>query len=53
MLFEEWQDWSGIENHVRSDSYRSILKIMALFSEQPEIKFCSVSNTKGQEVTEG
>ena len=53
MLFEEWEDSSGIENHVRSDSYRSILELIKLSSEQSEIKFCSVSNTKGQEVIEG
>ena len=52
MLFEEWEDWSSIKNHIRSDSYRSILELIELSSEQPEIKFSSVSNTKGMEVIE-
>lgn len=52
MILEEWKDWRSIENHIRSDSYRSILELMELSSEQPEIKFCSVSNTKGIEVIE-
>ena len=52
MLLEEWEDWSSIENHIRSDSYRSILELMEMSSEQPEIKFRSVSNTKGMEVIE-
>lgn len=52
LLFEEWEDWSSIENHIRSDHYRSILELMELSSERPEIKFCSVSNTKGMEVIE-
>lgn len=52
VLMEEWEDWSSIENHIRSDSYRSILELMELSSEQPEIKFRSVSNIKGMEVIE-
>jgi quinol monooxygenase YgiN len=52
MLLEEWEDWGSIENHIRSDSYRSILELMELSSEQPEIKFSSISNTKGLEVIE-
>ena len=52
MLLEEWEDWSSIENHIRSDSYRSILELIELSSERPEIKFRSVSNTKGIEVIE-
>jgi quinol monooxygenase YgiN len=52
MLLEEWEDWRSIENHIRSDSYRSILELMELSSTPPEIKFCSVSNIQGMEVLE-
>ena len=52
MLLEEWQDWRSIENHIRSDSYRSILELMELSSTPPEIKFCSVSDIQGMEVLE-
>ena len=52
MLLEEWEDWSSIENHIRSDSYRSILELMELSTKQPEIKFSNISNTKGMEVIE-
>jgi quinol monooxygenase YgiN len=52
MLLEEWQDWLSIENHIRSDSYRSILELMELSSTPPEIKFCSVSDIQGMEVLE-
>jgi quinol monooxygenase YgiN len=47
MLLEEWEDWKSIENHIRSDSYRNVLELIELSSEQPEIKFRGVSNTKG------
>lgn len=52
VLLEEWKDWDSIENHIRSDSYRSILEFMELSSEQPEIKFYSISETTGMEVVE-
>jgi len=52
MLLEEWEDWSSIEHHIRSDSYRSILELIELSSEPPEIKFRSVSTTKGIELIE-
>ncbi len=52
MLFEEWEDWRSIENHIQSDSYRSILELMELSSTPPEIKFCSVSNIQGMEFLE-
>ncbi len=51
-LLEEWKDWASIENHIRSDSYRIILELMELSSEQPEIKFYSISETTGMEVIE-
>ena len=52
MLIEEWENWGNLENHIRSDSYRSILELMELSSKLPEIKFHSVSDTKGMEVIE-
>ena len=52
MLLQEWKDWSSLENQIRSDSYRNILELIELSSEQPEIKFSSISSTKGMEVIE-
>ena len=52
VLLEEWEAWSHLEDHIRSDSYRSILELMELSSEQPEVKFSRVSSTKGMEVIE-
>lgn len=52
MLFEEWKDWESLENHIRSDTYRNILELMELSSEQPEVKFSKISSTKGMELIE-
>ena len=52
MIFEEWENWPSLEKHIQSDSYRNILELMELSSEQPEIKFYSVADTKGMEVIE-
>ena len=52
MLFEEWEDWDSLENHIRSDSFRNILELMELSIERPEITFHSVSESKGLEFIE-
>ena len=52
VLLEEWKDWRSIEEHIQSESYRNILELMELSSEQPEIKFNSISETTGMEVIE-
>ncbi len=52
MIFEEWENWASLEKHIQSDTYRAILELMELSSEQPEIKFCSVADTKGMELIE-
>ena len=52
MIFEEWENWPSLEKHLQSVTYRAILELMELSSEQPEIKFCSVADTKGMELIE-
>ena len=52
MLLQEWEDWDSIETHIKSDAYRSVLELMELSSEQPEIKFNSISESKGMEFIE-
>lgn len=52
MIFEEWADWPSLEKHIRSSVYRSILEVMELAAEPPQIKFGSVSDTNGLEVIE-
>ena len=52
MLFEEWENWDSLENHIRSDAYRNILELMELSSEPPEIIFHGVAESKGLEFIE-
>ena len=52
MLLQEWEDWESLEKYISSDSYRNILELMELSSEQPEIKFNSVADSKGLELIE-
>ncbi len=52
VLIEEWTDWTSLEIHIRSDSYRHILELTKLSSEQPEIKFLEISSSKGVEFIE-
>jgi quinol monooxygenase YgiN len=51
-LLEEWKDWKSLENHIRSKSYRNILELMELSTEQPEFKLITAASTKGMEVIE-
>ena len=52
MLLQEWEDWGSVETHIRSDAFRNVFELMELSSEQPEIKFNSVSESKGMELIE-
>jgi quinol monooxygenase YgiN len=52
VLLEEWEDWSSLENHIRSESFRYLLALMDLSTGQPEIRLNRVSKTEGMEVIE-
>ena len=52
LFIEEWQSREGLEHHIKSDAYRIILSLMDLCGEPPEIKFNTVSDTKGIEAIE-
>jgi hypothetical protein len=52
-MFE--QVWSADEDlnlHIRSDEYRNLLLIMELASQQPEVRFDTISNSTGIETIE-
>ncbi|TEU05224.1 MAG: hypothetical protein E3J22_05920 [Candidatus Aminicenantes bacterium] len=52
VLLEEWKSQEGLEQHIRSDDFRTILAVMDLAIEPPEIKFVTASNTAGMELIE-
>ena len=53
LMFE--QVWSADEDlnlHIRSDEYRKLLLIMEMASQQPEVRFDTISNSTGIETIE-
>lgn len=52
ILLEEWATLEDLEKHISTDSQRRLLVLMDLLSEQPEMRFNSVSNTSGIELIE-
>jgi len=52
ILVEEWKTQDDLERHIRTDNHRRILALMDLLSEQPELRFNTVSHTSGMELIE-
>ena len=53
VLVEEWETQGDLEKHIRTDNQRRVLALMDLLSEQPELRFNTVSHTAGMELIEG
>jgi quinol monooxygenase YgiN len=52
VLLEEWETQEDIENHIRTDNQRQLLALMDFLSEQPEVRFNTVSRTAGMDLIE-
>lgn len=52
VLLEEWKTQEDIERHLRKDNQRRLLALMDLLSEQPELRFNTVSHTAGMDLIE-
>jgi quinol monooxygenase YgiN len=50
VLLEEWETQEDLESHIRTDNQRRLLALMDLLSEQPELRFNTVSHTAGMEL---
>ena len=48
-LVEEWKTQEDLERHIRSEDYRMILAAMDLCAEAPDIRFHTVSQTRGMD----
>jgi quinol monooxygenase YgiN len=46
---EDWDDWSEIEKHIRSDRFIRILELMELSTVTPVLSFCDIHETRGME----
>ena len=51
VLLEEWATQEDLERHISIDNQRRILALMDL-SEQPELRFNTVSHTAGMDLIE-
>jgi quinol monooxygenase YgiN len=51
-LLEEWETQEDLDRHLSKDNQRQILALMDLLSEEPELRFNTVSHTAGMELIE-
>ena len=47
LLMEEWKTQKDLESHILTDNQRRLLALMDLLSDQPELRFNTVSHTAG------
>ena len=52
LLREEWATQEDLERHISKDSQRQLLALMDLLSEQPEMRFDTVSHMAGMDLIE-
>ena len=52
VLLEEWATQEDLERHICKDNQRQLLTLMDLLSEQPELRFNTVSHTAGMDLIE-
>jgi quinol monooxygenase YgiN len=52
VLLEEWATQEDLEKHISKDNQRRLLALMDLLSEQPELRFNTVSHTAGMDLIE-
>ena len=52
ILVEEWETQHDLESHIRTKNQRRLLTLMDLLSEQPELRFNTVSHTVGMDLIE-
>jgi quinol monooxygenase YgiN len=45
----DWDDWSEVEKHIRSDRFIRILELMELSTVTPELSFFDINETRGME----
>ncbi|MBI5186645.1 MAG: antibiotic biosynthesis monooxygenase [Nitrospinae bacterium] len=52
ILLEEWKTQNDLEVHIRTDNHRRLMALMDILSEQPELRFNTVSHTSGLDLIE-
>ena len=52
VLLEDWATQADLERHISKDNQRRLLTLMDLLSEQPELRYNTVSHTAGMDLIE-
>ncbi len=53
IMFEEmWRSEEEMQQHLRSDEYRSVLLVMEMALQNPEVRFNRISGSSGLETVE-
>jgi quinol monooxygenase YgiN len=52
MLEEVWRAEEDLNFHIRSEEYRTLLLVLEMARKQPEIRFNTISDSKGMEIIE-
>ena len=52
VLLEEWETQQDLESHIRTENQQRLLALIELLSEQPELRFNTVSHTAGMDLIE-
>lgn len=52
LLLEEWATQEDVERHIARESQRRLLALMDLLSEEPKLRFYTVSHTAGMDLIE-
>ncbi|MDD1751356.1 MAG: antibiotic biosynthesis monooxygenase [Methanothrix sp.] len=52
ILLEEWATQEDLERHISKDNQRQLLTLLDLLSEQPELRYNTVSHTAGMDLIE-
>ncbi len=50
MLMQEWATQLALDRYIRSDLYRTVLAIIEMASEPPDIRFDTVARRAGMEI---
>ena len=50
VLVERWESMVALEEHIRSDTFRSILAALELSGKVPDVRFDHVSASEGMEL---
>jgi quinol monooxygenase YgiN len=50
VLLEEWETQEDLERHISKNNQRRLLALMDLLSEQPELRYNTVSHTVGMDL---